>query len=188
MADSGHSVFLCLGDSVSENIFLVGPMGVGKTTIGSQIARMLKFDFIDSDHEIERHTGAAISLIFDIEGEEGFRKREARMIDELTNKEHIVLSTGGGSVLDETSRQHLRSRGFVVYLKASPDILYERLHKSRNRPLLETKDKRTMIESLIEEREPLYQAVADITVVTDGRSAHDVAQEINRKYLPHDRT
>jgi len=157
-------------------------MGVGKTTIGSQLARLLRYDFVDSDHEIEQRTGASISLIFDIEGEEGFRVREARMIDELSRRPHVILSTGGGSVLDEASRRHLRSRGYVVYLKASPDILYERLHKSRNRPLMEADDKRAVIERLIEEREPLYQAVADITVVTDGRSAHDVAQEINRKY------
>ena len=91
---------------MSENIFLVGPMGVGKTTIGSHLARKLKYDFVDSDTEIEKRTGASISLIFDIEGEEGFRKREAQMIDELTQRRHIVLSTGGGSVLDETSRQN----------------------------------------------------------------------------------
>ena len=109
---------------MSENIFLVGPMGVGKTTIGSHLARKLKYDFVDSDTEIEKRTGASISLIFDIEGEEGFRKREAQMIDELTQRHHIVLSTGGGSVLDETSRQNLRSKGYVVYLKASVEILY----------------------------------------------------------------
>ena len=163
---------------MSENIFLVGPMGVGKTTIGSQLARKLKYDFVDSDTEIEKRTGASISLIFDIEGEEGFRKREAQMIDELTQQRHIVLSTGGGSVLDEASRQNLRSKGFVVYLKASVDILYERLKKSRNRPLMETDDKQKVIEDLLAVREPLYLAVADVTIVTDGRSAQDVAREI----------
>jgi shikimate kinase len=163
---------------MSENIFLVGPMGVGKTTIGSQLARKLKYDFVDSDTEIEKRTGASISLIFDIEGEEGFRKREAQMIDELTQQRHIVLSTGGGSVLDEASRQNLRSKGYVVYLKASVDILYERLKKSRNRPLMETDDKQKVIEDLLAVREPLYLAVADITIVTDGRSAQDVAREI----------
>ena len=163
---------------MSENIFLVGPMGVGKTTIGSQLARRLKYDFVDSDTEIEKRTGASISLIFDIEGEEGFRKREAQMIDELTQQRHIVLSTGGGSILDEASRQNLRSKGFVVYLKASVDILYERLKKSRNRPLMETDDKQKVIEDLLAVREPLYLAVADITIVTDGRSAQDVAREI----------
>jgi len=167
---------------VSDNIFLVGPMGVGKTTVGSQLARMLKYEFIDSDNEIEKHTGASISLIFDIEGEEGFRQREARMIDELTLKKNIILSTGGGSVLDEVSRQHIRSRGFAVYLKASVELLYERLLKSRNRPLMEAEDKLAVIEKLNKEREPLYLAVADATVVTDGRSAHDVAQEIHRLY------
>ena len=182
MADSGHSVFLCIGDSVSDNIFLVGPMGVGKTTVGSQLARMLRYEFIDSDQEIEKHTGASISLIFDIEGEDGFRVREARMIDELTGRKHIVLSTGGGSVLNEVSRQHLRSKGFTIYLKASNELLHERLQKSRNRPLMETDDKLAVIKKLTEEREPLYRAVADATVLTAGRSAHDVAQEIHRLY------
>ncbi len=169
---------------MSENIFLVGPMGVGKTTIGSHLARKLKYDFVDSDTEIEKRTGASISLIFDIEGEEGFRKREAQMIEKLTNSRHIVLSTGGGSVLDEVSRQNLRSRGYVVYLKASVDILYQRLKKSRNRPLMETENKLKVIEDLLAEREPLYQAVADITITTDGRSAQDVAREI---YSQHEK-
>ena len=170
---------------MSENIILVGPMGVGKTTIGSHLARKLKYDFVDSDTEIEKRTGASISLIFDIEGEEGFRKREAQMISELTERRHIVLSTGGGSVLDETSRQNIRSRGFVVYLKASVDILYERLKKSRNRPLMETEDKLKVIEGLLAEREPLYLAVADITIATDGRSAQDVAREIYKQHENH---
>ncbi len=167
---------------MSENIFLVGPMGVGKTTIGSHLARKLKYDFVDSDTEIEKRTGASISLIFDIEGEEGFRKREAEMIKKLTQRRHIVLSTGGGSVLDEKSRQNLRSKGYVVYLKASVDILFERLKKSRNRPLMETGDKQKVIEDLLAEREPLYLAVADITTATDGRSAQDVAREIFNQY------
>ncbi|MGB5281872.1 MAG: shikimate kinase AroK [Arenicellales bacterium] len=170
---------------MSENIILVGPMGVGKTTIGSHLARKLKYDFVDSDTEIEKRTGASISLIFDIEGEEGFRKREAQMISELTERRHIVLSTGGGSVLDETSRQNIRSRGFVVYLKASVDILYERLKKSRNRPLMETEDKLKVIEDLLAEREPLYLAVADVTIATDGRSAQDVAREIYKQHENH---
>ena len=170
---------------MSENIILVGPMGVGKTTIGSHLARKLKYDFVDSDTEIEKRTGASISLIFDIEGEEGFRKREAQMISELTERRHIVLSTGGGSVLVETSRQNIRSRGFVVYLKASVDILYQRLKKSRNRPLMETEDKLKVIEDLLAEREPLYLAVADITIATDGRSAQDVAREIYKQHENH---
>lgn len=170
---------------MSENIILVGPMGVGKTTIGSHLARKLKYDFVDSDTEIEKRTGASISLIFDIEGEEGFRKREAQMIGELTERRHIVLSTGGGSVVDETSRQNIRSRGFVVYLKASVDILYERLKKSRNRPLMETEDKQKVIEDLLAEREPLYLAVADVTIATDGRSAQDVAREIFKQHENH---
>ena len=160
-------------------------MGVGKTTIGSHLARKLKYDFVDSDTEIEKRTGASISLIFDIEGEEGFRKREAQMIGDLTQRRHIVLSTGGGSVLDETSRQNIRSRGFVVYLKASVDILYERLKKSRNRPLMETEDKQKVIEDLMTEREPLYLAVADVTIATDGRSAQDVAREIFKQHENH---
>lgn len=169
-----------------ENIFLVGPMGVGKTTIGSYLARKLKYDFVDSDTEIEKRTGASIGLIFDIEGEEGFRKREAQMIEKLTQRRHIVLSTGGGSVLNEISRQNLRSKGYVVYLKASVEILFERLKKSRNRPLMETEDKQKVIEGLLAEREPLYLAVADITIATDGRSAQDVAREIFNQHEKHD--
>ena len=107
------------------------------------------------------------------------------MIEELTQRQHIVLSTGGGSVLDEVSRQHLRSRGYVVYLKASVDILHERLKKSRNRPLMETDDKQKVIEDLLKQREPLYQAVADITIVTDGRTAQDVAREIYKQHEHH---
>ena len=107
------------------------------------------------------------------------------MNGELTERRHIVLSTGGGSVLDETSRQNIRSRGFVVYLKASVDILYERLKKSRNRPLMETEDKQKVIEDLLAEREPLYLAVADVTIVTDGRSAQDVAREIFKQHENH---
>jgi len=169
-----------------NNIFLIGPMGVGKTTIGTNLARLLRYEFLDSDHEIEERTGASISLIFDIEGEEGFREREARMIEELTERDRIVLSTGGGSVLSEASRQYLRSRGFVVYLRASTDVLYERLKKSRNRPLMETDDKRRVIEELMEIREPLYLAVADVTITTNGRSSQEVAQEIYRLYTDHD--
>jgi shikimate kinase len=107
------------------------------------------------------------------------------MIEKLTQRRNIVLSTGGGSVLDEISRQNLRSKGYVVYLKASVEILYERLKKSRNRPLMETEDKQKVIEDLLAEREPLYLAVADITIATDGRSAQDVAREIFNQYEKH---
>ena len=147
-------------------IFLVGPMGAGKTTIGRQLARQLKLTFVDSDHEIEARTGARIPLIFDVEGEEGFRKREAAMIDELSQRDNIILATGGGAVLREENRRHLRERGTVVYLHAEVDDLYERTSKDRNRPLLQTDDPRAKLASLMEQREPLYREVAHLVVDT----------------------
>lgn len=160
------------------NIFLVGPMGAGKTTIGKQLANQLRLDFKDSDHEIVRRTGASIPLIFDIEGEEGFRRREHDVIDALTQEQELVLATGGGAVLNSENRRHLVSRGTVIYLFASLDQLYQRTCRDRNRPLLQTDDPKAKIRELIEHRDPLYREVADHVIYTDDRSIKSVVKEI----------
>ena len=163
---------------MNHNVFLVGPMGAGKSTIGRQLSTVLKKDFKDSDHEIIARTGASIPLIFEIEGEEGFRKREAAMIDELTRLDDIVLATGGGAVLCDENRQRLKARGVVIYLYASLDQLFERTSRDRNRPLLQTEDPRGRLEQLMTQRDPLYREVADMVVHTDDRSIKSVVKEI----------
>jgi len=161
-----------------DNLFLVGPMGAGKTTIGRQLAQILQREFKDSDHEIVRRTGASIPLIFDIEGEEGFRRREADVIDGLTRAEGLVLATGGGAVLREENRQILRARGTVIYLYASIEQLVRRTARDRNRPLLQTADPKAKIKELMEQRDPLYREVADMILYTDDRSVRSVVKEI----------
>jgi len=162
----------------TNNLFLVGPMGSGKTTIGRQLANILRLDFNDSDHEIVRRTGASIPLIFDIEGEEGFRQRESEVIAELTQSSGLVLATGGGAVLREENRRHLRERGVVIYLFASIEQLLRRTSRDRNRPLLQTSDPRAKLEELMQLRDPLYREVADMILYTDDRSVRSVVKEI----------
>ncbi|OOZ37908.1 shikimate kinase AroK [Solemya velesiana gill symbiont] len=164
-----------------KNIFLVGPMGAGKTTIGRQLAELLGLDFDDSDKELQRRTGVDIPTIFDFEGEDGFRRREKAVIDELTQREGIVLATGGGAVLDPENRGWLSGRGFVVYLYCSPEQQYERTLRDRSRPLLQTEDPLSRLKALMEQRDPLYRQVADIVVQSEKRSAASVAKEIMRK-------
>jgi len=165
----------------NENIFLVGPMGAGKTTIGRLVARSLNREFLDSDHEIESRTGADIPWIFDVEGESGFRRRERLAIDDLTQLKGVVLATGGGAVLDPDNRRHLGARGMVVYLCTSVDQQLDRTRKDRNRPLLQTEDPRRRLEELMAVRDPLYREIADLVIETDGRTARSVAGEIVRK-------
>jgi shikimate kinase len=164
-----------------KNIFLVGPMGAGKSAVGRQLARTLHLSFMDSDDEIESRTGVDIAFIFEKEGEAGFRKREAAAIDDLTSIDGVVLATGGGAIIDPESRSRLGGRGFVVYLYTSPEQQLLRTNKGRERPLLENGDRREILESLLEERDPLYREIADLVVETDGRKVHSVAKEIIEK-------
>jgi len=153
-------------------------MGAGKSAVGRQLARLLHLEFLDSDEEIESRTGVDIPFIFEKEGEAGFRKREARVIDDLSRKDGVVLATGGGAVMDPQNRNHLGARGFVIYLHTSVDQQLSRTRKGRDRPLLDSDDPRVVLESLMAIREPLYREVADLTVETDGRKVRAVANEI----------
>ena len=150
----------------SRNLFLVGLMGAGKTTVGRALAKRLGKTFHDSDREIEARTGVRVAHIFEIEGEDGFRKREAEAIDRLTALDDIVLATGGGAVLDPVNRERLRSRGFVVYLHAQPRELWQRTRHDRTRPLLQNVDPRHRLEELYALRDPLYRETADAVVET----------------------
>jgi len=158
------------------NLYLVGMMGAGKTTIGRLIARRMKMRFVDGDHEIERRCGVKVPLIFEIEGEPGFRAREAQVLAELTALEGIVLATGGGAVLAEDNRRRLAARGTVVYLCARPEDLYERVRQDRNRPLLATPDPLGRLRELYAERDPLYRAVADLVIDTGRQSVQALAR------------
>lgn len=161
-----------------ESIFLVGLMGAGKSTVGRFLADRLHYQFVDSDHVIEERTGASIPMIFDIEGESGFRSREEQVIDEWTQKSEVVLATGGGAILSAENRKHLRSRGFVVYLKSSVESLVQRTRHDRNRPLLQTEDPEAVLRQLIAEREPYYEEVADLIIQTEQVSIHRVVRQI----------
>jgi len=162
-----------------RNIFLIGPMGAGKSTIGRHLADQLHLEFYDSDHEIERRTGADIAWVFDIEGEEGFRAREESVIDDLTEKQGIVLATGGGSILRKAVRNRLSARGIVVYLETTVDKQVARTQRDKRRPLLQNTDSpETVLKDLAGERNPLYEEIADYTVRTDDQSARAVANEI----------
>jgi len=164
-----------------RNIFLVGPMGAGKSTIGRHLADELHLEFFDSDQEIEKRTGADISWIFDLEGEEGFRKREENVINELTDKQGIVLATGGGSVVSKAVRNRLSARGIVVYLQTTIDKQVSRTQRDKRRPLLQNDDPEQVLRSLAESRNPMYEEVADYVVETDDQSARAVANQIINK-------
>ncbi|RKZ80298.1 MAG: shikimate kinase AroK [Gammaproteobacteria bacterium] len=163
------------------NIFLVGPMGAGKSTVGRQLARTLGRDFYDSDKEIEKRTGVSISWIFEMEGEEGFRAREQKVIEELSDLKNIVLATGGGAVLAEENRRVLRSRGHVIYLSASVEQLMRRTAKDKSRPLLQTENPKQQIADLLALREQLYLDVADIELRTGEQSIQHVVSGLIKK-------
>ena len=153
-------------------------MGAGKSAVGRHLARTLHLNFVDSDDEVESRTGVDIAFIFEKEGEDGFRKREAAAIDDLSKMDGIVLATGGGAVVDPDNRSNLGGRGLVVYLYTTVDQQVSRTQKGRDRPLLEKGNRRGILEDLLLQRDPLYREIADLVVETDGRKVHSVANEI----------
>jgi shikimate kinase len=161
-----------------RNIYLIGPMGSGKTAVGRQLARDTGLRFVDSDHELERRTGVEIALIFEKEGEEGFRQRKSDMIAEISQMQNVLVATGGGAVLRESNRKHLASTGTVIYLKTSVDEQLKRTRRSQNRPLLLTADRREVLERLACERTPIYEGLADITIDTSGQKVRNVASTL----------
>jgi shikimate kinase len=164
-----------------RNVFLIGPMGSGKTAVGRILARMLRFTFHDSDADIEAKTGVDVAFIFEKEGETGFRIREKESIERLTRLESIVLATGGGAVIDEANRRVLHERGVVVYLATSIDQQLERTRHARHRPLLNDTDPEQRLQDLMQRRAILYAGIADFTVSTDGRRVQLVAEEIHHE-------
>ena len=173
-----------LNKRASGNIFLIGMMGSGKTTVGKLLARQLGKRFIDCDEEIQQRTGVTIPHIFDVEGETGFRQRETVVIHDLVQLDNIVLATGGGAILSELNRDALRHNGMVVYLKSSVHDLWVRTRNDRNRPLLQTADPQAMLKLLHQQRDPLYTSIADVVMHTGRRSAQNLVlnfqQELNR--------
>ena len=163
-----------------RNVFLIGPMGSGKTAVGRHLARLLRFTFYDSDADIEARTGVDIAFIFEKEGEAGFRVREKESIDRLTRLESIVLATGGGAVIEEDNRRALAERGMVVYLATSIDQQLERTRHARHRPLLNDTDPESKLHELMQRRALLYAQIADFTVSTDSRRVQLVAEEIHQ--------
>jgi shikimate kinase len=157
-------------ESVSGSIFLVGLMGAGKTSVGRSLAKRMHKSFYDMDHEIERATGVKIPLIFEIEGEAGFRMRESRALAELVRHKDIVLATGGGVVLSEHNRELLSEHGTVISLRAAPRDLWQRTRHDRNRPLLQTDNPLAKLQELFEQRDPLYREIADVVVDTGSQS------------------
>ena len=163
------------------NIFLVGLMGAGKTSIGRFLAKRLNKTFYDSDQEIERRTGVKIPVVFEIEGEAGFRSREAAILRELLGSHDIVLATGGGAVLVEDNRRLLKENGTVIYLRATIEALWRRTHHDRNRPLLQTPDPRATLQQLSEQRDPLYREIAHIVVDTGDQSLAVLERKLEQR-------
>ena len=171
----------------THNLFLVGPMAVGKTTIGRLLASELGLEFIDSDLEIERRAGANVAWIFDVEGEDQFRERECRAIDDVTRREGVLLATGGGSVLREENRRHLSNRGVVVFLDTNVETQLRRTEKDKKRPLLQTDDPGKVLRRLKEERDPLYRGVADVRVFVgeagSRKTVSNIMKQLKRQSL-----
>ena len=174
-----------IGDSLPSkefetlpNVYLVGPMGAGKTTVGRHLAELLGREFLDSDHEIERKTGATIPWIFEKEGEQGFRGRETIVIDELTTRQNLVLATGGGVVTQAPNREFLKQRGLVIYLYTPVEIQLQRTYRDKNRPLLQVENPEKKLKDLLEARDPFYREVAHYIIETNQGAARDLAQKI----------
>ncbi len=168
---------------IDSNVFLIGPMGSGKTTLGRRVARILGLDFIDCDQELERQTGATVNLIFDIEGEAGFRDRETRMLRDLASRQRMLVATGGGAVTSEVNRDILRSNGLVVWLKTSVTQQLARLGRDKSRPLLQTPDREQRLQELAHARNPLYAELADLVFETRDRNISQVARELAQAIL-----
>jgi shikimate kinase len=166
--------------SLDSNIIFIGLMGAGKTTVGRQLAKQLGKTFYDTDHEIEKRTGVKIPVIFDLEGEAGFRKREAAVIEELVQMKNIVLATGGGAVLAEENRKALKNNGCVIYLRATVNDLYKRMRHDKQRPLLQNVDIKAKLETLYQERNSIYTETADVIVDTGHQPASALVNQIKR--------
>ena len=164
--------------TINDNIFFVGLMGAGKTTIGKLLAKKLKKTFFDTDHEIETKLGVKVSVIFELEGEEGFRKRETQMIDELSSKKDIILATGGGAILSEENRALLKERGKVIYLNAKPQHLAKRMGYDKDRPLLQQGNMLETLNQLYKDRHPLYLNVASFVVDTGQQKTQTIINKI----------
>ena len=167
------------------NIILIGPMGSGKTSTGKMLAKEMGYVFADTDEEVTKRTGVSIAYIFDVEGEEGFRKRECLALKECLNDNNKVLSTGGGIVLSKENRDLLQDRGTVVYLQTSIRFQVKRTASTNNRPLLQNKDPEETLEKLMLTRAPLYEEIADITIMTDNKSLQEMSKEIQRAINEH---
>lgn len=166
---------------MSGNLILVGMMGSGKTTMGKALAKHLGKTFVDSDEEIQKRTGVTITHIFDVEGEAGFRQREAAVISDLVGGENMVLATGGGAVLADQNRTVLKQNGITIYLKASVHDLWQRTRHDRNRPLLQTGDPHAKLSELFHQRDPLYREVADIVIQSGKQSVHSLMLQLARE-------
>jgi len=165
-------------DDPRSNIYLIGPMGSGKTTIGHRVAKLLGMDFLDCDRELEAQTGASVSLIFDLEGEGGFRERETRMLQNLTSHENVLVATGGGVILEAENCEMLNRSGLVVYLQTSVEQQFRRLRRDRSRPLLQSGDRKQKLAELAAARNPLYEKLADIAFQTQNRSPDIAARQL----------
>ncbi|MCL2645293.1 MAG: shikimate kinase [Betaproteobacteria bacterium] len=166
-------------------LILIGMMGAGKTTVGRELARRLNLRFADCDHELIARTGVSVPIIFEVEGEAGFRQRESRLLAELLAEPDIVIATGGGIVLDPANRALLSEHGTVIYLNTPPHVLWERTRRDRNRPLLQVENPRERIEELFRQRDPLYRAVADIIVDGERGSCISMANRIEKALDEH---
>jgi len=174
-------------DKPFTNVYLIGPMGSGKTTIGQRLAKLLDLEFLDSDHEIQKQTGASASLIFDLEGEEGFRKRETAMLEKLVARENILLATGGGAIIREENRGLLKHSGLIVYLRTSVQQQIRRLSFDKSRPLLQSGDREEKLTRLAKERNPLYEELADLTFPSQNRGLDAASRALYNAILSHRR-
>ena len=172
-----------MNKKLDRNIFLIGPMGSGKTTIGKQLSKKFGLEFYDCDHDLERLSGASVNLFFDLEGEVGFRLREKKVLESLTARTGVLIATGGGTVCNEENRQLLKSRGFVVYLKTTVENQLKRLSQDKSRPLLQATDREKRLRKLAEVRNPLYDEAADLVFSTRNSSVYVTAKALSNEIL-----